>query len=155
MTLKSKKTVYILSAILFVVIAFTINFQAITNNNIKRTQEEHFISHIASASQSFGEYKETGYTFMYEDALMELHSASSIALLLKDEDAYQGLHGVLLSIVGTYHSFPEDLVLFTDEIMSALNDFSIHHDEENLYIKLNVIDNKLTAMMFERAEKVE
>lgn len=92
---------------------------------------------------------------MYEDALMELHSASSIALLLKDEDAYQGLHGVLLSIVGTHHSFPEDLALFTDEIMSALNDFSIHHDEENLYIKLNVIDNKLTAMMFERAEKVE
>ena len=78
-----------------------------------------------------------------------------IALMLKDEDAYQGLHGVLLSMVGTYHSFPEDLVLLTDEIMSALNDFSIHHDEENLYIKLNVIDNKLTAMMFERAEKVE
>ena len=155
MTLKSKKTVYILSAILFVVIAFTITFQAITISNMKKTQEEHFISHISSAAQSFSEYKETGYTFMYEDALMELHSASSIALLLKDDDAYRGLHGVLLSIVGTHHSFPEDLALFTDEIMSALNDFSIHHDAENLYTKLNIIDNKLTAMMFERAKEIE
>ncbi|MBE6913288.1 MAG: hypothetical protein E7473_12280 [Ruminococcaceae bacterium] len=155
MTLKSKKTVYILSAILLVAIAFTITFQAITISNMKKTQKEHFISHIASAAQSLGEYKETGYTFMYEDALMELHSASSIALLLKEEDAYQGLHGVLLSIVGTHHSFPEDLVLFTDEIMSALNDYSTNHNTENLYTKLNNIDNKLTAMMFERAEKVE
>ncbi len=155
MTLKNKRVVCILSAILVVVIAFTITFQAMTISNMKKTQEEHFISHIASAAQSFGEYKETGYVFMYEDALMELHSASGIALLLKDDDAYRGLHGVLLSIVGTYHSFPEDLALFNDEIAAALNDFSIHHDEENLYIKLNVIDNKLTAMMFERTEKVE
>lgn len=155
MTLKNKRVVCILSAILVVVIAFTITFHAMTISNMKKTQEEHFISHIASAAQSFGEYKETGYTFMYEDALMELHSASSIALLLKDDDAYQGLHGVLLSIVGTYHSFPEDLTLFNDGIMSALNDYSTHHNAENLYTKLNNIDNKLTAMMFERAEKVE
>ncbi len=150
----SKRTKLILIIVAFAV-AFIIAFQAFTIYNMKKAQEEQFRSHIAVAAQSFGEYKATGYDFMYENALMELHSASSVALLLEEDDSYKGLHGVLLSIVGTHHSFPEDLALFTDELYAILNHFSINHDTEDLYAKLNDIDNTLTAMMMERAEKVE
>ncbi len=131
------------------------HFPKLHDPHLKKEQEEQFSSHIALAAQRFGEYKETGYDFMYEDALMELHSASSVALLLEEDNSYKGLHGVLLSIVGTHHSFPEDLVLFTDELYAILNHFSINHDTEDLYAKLNDIDNTLTGMMMERAEKVE
>lgn len=150
----SKRMKIVLIAVAFMT-ACMITFQAITIHNMKQEQEGQFYSHIAVAAQSFGEYKETGYVFMYEDALMELHSASSIALLMEDNDAYKGIHGVLNSIVGTYHSAPDDLALFTDEILEVLNDFSTHHNAENLYTKLNSIDNQLTAMMMERAERVE
>lgn len=150
----SKRMKILLVAVAFVT-AFAITFQAFTIHKMKKEQEKQFYAHIAAAAQSFVEYKETGYVFMYEDALMELHSASSIALLVEDDDAYKSIHGVLLSIVGRYHSSPDDLALFDDEIILALNDFAIHHDAENLYTKLNSVDNKLTAMMMERAEKVE
>ena len=92
---------------------------------------------------------------MYEDGLMELHSASSIALLLDDASEYKRVHSVLLSIIGTYHSFPDDLALYIDEIIEILKDYSDHHNVENLYIRLKSVDNQLTAMMAERAEKVE
>ena len=120
---------------------------------MKKAQEEQFRSHIALAAQSFGEYKTTGYDFMYEDALMELHSASSVALLLEEDDSYKGLHGVLLSIVGTHHSFPEDLVLFTDELYAILNHFSINHDAEDLYTKLKYIDKKFNELQTQEALK--
>ncbi len=149
------KRIKLILTIATLAVAFVIAFQAFTIYNMKKSQEEQFRSHIAVAAQSFGEYKATGYDFMYEDALMELHSASSVALLLEKDDAYQGLHVVLLSIAGTHHSFPEDLALFTDELYAILNHFSINHDTEDLYAKLNDIDNTLTAMMMERAEKVE
>lgn len=129
-------------------------FQAITIHNTKKEQKLQFCTHIAAAAQSFVEYQETGYVFMYEDALMELHSASSIALLLEDNDPYKSIHGVLLSLIGTYHSSPNELMLFTDEIIAVFEDFSTHENVENLYTKLNSIDNQLTAMMMERAEKV-
>lgn len=145
-----------LLAVLFVIVIFSVViFQAITINNITQTQEDHFYAHIVAAVNSLEEYQETGYKFMYEDGLMELHSASSIALLLDDVSEYKGVHGVLLSIVGTYHSFPDDLALYIDEIIEILKDYSNHHNVENLYIKLKNIDNQLTAMMAERAEKVE
>ena len=150
-----KKIKYVSMVVLVAVIVATIIFQATTIHNMKETQEEHFRGHIASALNSLEEYKETGYIFLYEDALMELHSASSIALLLKDDDAYNGMHNVLLSIIGTYHTFPEDLAFFNDELIDVLNDFSSHHNVENLYTKLNGIDNQLTAMMAGRLEKVE
>ena len=150
-----KKIIYVSAVVLVAVIAFTIAFQAMTIHNMKKTQEDQFRGHIASAVYSFEEYQETGYVFMYEEALMELHSASSIALLLKDEDDYKGMNNVILSIVGTYHTFPEDLALFNDELIDVLNDFSVHHDVENLYTKLNSIDNRLEAMLAERLEKVE
>lgn len=147
---------YRIVAIALVCIAvFTITFQTISIHKIKETQKEQFYGHIASAANGLEEYKETGYAFLYEDALMELHSASSIALLLKDDDAYKGMHNVLLSIVGTYHTFPEDLALFNDDLIDVLNNFSIHHDVENLYTKLNSIDNRLEAMLADRLEKVE
>lgn len=133
----------------------TVIFQAVAIHNMKESQEEQFRAHIASAKQSFEEYQETGYGFMYDDALMELHSASSVALLLQDDDAYQGVHGVLLSIIGTHHSFPEDLALYIDELIEVLDDFETHHNAENLYTKLKVIDNRLTAMLADRLEKVE
>lgn len=144
-----------LSIVMALLIIVIIAHQASTIHTMKETQEEQFNAHIASAAQSFIEYKETGYIFVYEDALMELHSASSIALLLKSEDEYRGVHGVILSIVGTYHSFPEDLALFTDELIEVLDDFETHHNVENLYTKLNSIDNRLAAMLAERLEKVE
>ena len=148
-------TYRIVAVALIFIAVFTITFQTISIYKTKKAQEEQFSGHIASAAISLEEYTETGYVFLYEDALMELHSASSIALLLKDDDAYKGMHNVLLSIVGTYHTFPEDLALFNDELIDVLNDFSSHHDVENLYTKLNGIDNQLTAMMAERLEKVE
>ena len=150
-----KKIKYVSMVVLVAVIVATIIFQATTIHNMKETQEEQFRGHIASALNSLEEYKETGYVFLYEDALMELHSASSIALLLKDDDAYNGMHNVLLSIIGTYHTFPEDLAFFNDELIDVLNDFSSRHNVENLYTKLNGIDNQLTAMMAGRLEKVE
>ena len=150
-----KKIKYVSMVVLVAVIVATIIFQATTIHNMKEMQEEQFRGHIASALNSLEEYKETGYVFLYEDALMELHSASSIALLLKDDDAYNGMHNVLLSIIGTYHTFPEDLAFFNDELIDVLNDFSFHHNVENLYTKLNGIDNQLTAMMAGRLEKVE
>ena len=149
-----KRTKLILVIAAFAVV-FIIAFQAFTIHNMKKAQEERFRSHIALAAQSFGEYKVTGYDFMYEDALMELHTASGIARLLEEDPSYQGLHGVLLSIVGTHHSFPEDLPLFTDELYAILNYFSMDHDTEDLYAKLKDIDHSLTSMMMERAEKVE
>ncbi len=136
------------------VVAFIIAFQAFMIHNMKNAQEERFCSHIANATQSFGEYKETGYYFMYENALMELHTASGIARLLEDDPAYKGLHGVLLSIVGIHHSFPEDLALFTDELYAILNHYSINHDTEDLHKKLKDIDNTLTDMLMDRAVKV-
>ena len=136
-------------------VAFVIAFQAFTIHNMKNAQEEQFASHIALAAQSMGEYQKTGYEFMYDDALMELHTASGIARLLEEDPAYQGLHGVLLSIVGTHHTFPEDLALFTDEIYAILNHFSTNLDTKNLYAKLKEIDRTLTGMLMERAEKVE
>ena len=145
---------WLLILVAFVAIGILI-FQGFTIHDLKEEQEEQFASHIALAAQQFGEYKKTGYDFMYEDALMELHSASSVALLLEDNDSYKGLHGVLLSIVGTYYSFPEDLALFTDELYAILDHFSVNHDAEDLYAKLNQIDNTLTGMMMERAEKAE
>ncbi len=102
---------------------------------MKNAQEEQFCSHISNASQSFGEYKETEYDLMYENALMELHTASGIARLLEDDPAYKGLHGVLLSFVGSHHSFPENLALFTDELHAILNHCSINHDTEDLHKK--------------------
>ena len=90
---------------------------------------------------------------MYENALMELHTASGIARLLKDDPAYKGLPGVLLSIVGSHHSFPEDLALFTDELYAILNHYSINHDAEDLCKKLKDIDNTLTEMMMDRTKK--
>ena len=145
-----------LLAVLFVIVIFSvIIFQAITINNINQTQEDHFYAHIVAAANSLEEYQETGYKFMYEDGLMELHSASSIALLLDDASEYKGLHSVLLSIIGTYHSFPDNLALYIDEIIEILKDYSNHHNVENLYIRLKNIDNQLIAMMVKRAEKVE
>ncbi|MBR6825623.1 MAG: hypothetical protein IKM59_03645 [Oscillospiraceae bacterium] len=149
------KRIKLLMMIAALAVAFVIAFQAFTIYNTKEAQEEQFRSHIALAAQSFGEYKATGYDFMYEDALIELHTASGIARLLEEDPSYQGLHGVLLSIVGTHHSFPEDLALFTDELYAILNHFSINHDTEDLYTKLKDIDHTLTGMMMERAEKVE
>ncbi len=149
------KRIKLILMIAALAVAFVIAFQAFTIHSIKKSQAERFRSHIAVAAQSFGEYKATGYDFMYEDALMELHSASSVALLLEEDDSYKGLHGVLLSIVGTHHSFPEDLALFTDELYAILNHFSINHDTEDLYAKLNDIDNTLTGMMMERTVKAE
>ena len=136
-------------------VAFVIAFQAFTIHNIKKAQEEQFRSHIALAAQSLGEYQKTGYEFMYDDALMELHTASGIARLLEEDPSYQGLHGVLLSIVGTHHSFPEDLALFTDELYGILNHFTTNHDTEVLYAKLKDIDDTLTDMMMDRAVKVD
>ncbi len=145
---------WLLIVVAFVAIGLII-FQSFTIHNLKKEQEEQFSSHIALAAQRLGEYKETRYDFMYEDALMELHSTSSVALLLEHNDSYKGLHGVLLSIVGTYYSFPEDLALFTDELYAILDHFSVNHDAEDLYAKLNQIDNTLTGMMMDRTEKVD
>lgn len=150
-----RKQMKILLIAVVLVSAFVIAFQAVRIHHMKKQQEDQFYAHIAVAAQRFGEYKETGYVFMYEDALMELHSASSIAHLLGDGEAYESIYVVLLSIVGTYHSSPDDLALFTDDIIVALNDFTTYHDVENLYTKLNGIDKQLTAMMMERAEKVK
>ena len=150
-----RKRIKLILTIAALAVAFVIAFQAFTIHNIKNTQEEQFASHIALAAQSLGEYQKTGYEFMYDDALMELHTASGIARLLEEDPAYQGLHGVLLSIVGTHHTFPEDLALFTDEIYAILNHFSTNLDTKNLYAKLKEIDRTLTGMLMERAEKVE
>ncbi len=150
-----RKRIKLILMIAALAVAFVIVFQSFTIHNMKKAQEEQFLSHIALAAQSLGEYQKTGYEFMYDDALMELHTASGIARLLEEDPSYQGLHGVLLSIVGTHHSFPEDLSLFTDELYAILNHFSINHDTEDLYAKLKDIDNTLTGMMMERAEKVD
>lgn len=150
-----RKRIKLILTIAALAVAFVIAFQAFTIHNIKNTQEEQFASHIALAAQSLGEYQKTGYEFMYDDALMELHTASGIARLLEEDPAYQGLHGVLLAIVGTHHTFPEDLALFTDEIYAILNHFSTNLDTKNLYAKLKEIDRTLTGMLMERAEKVE
>ena len=72
---------WLLILVAFVAIGILI-FQGFTIHDLKEEQEEQFASHIALAAQQFGEYKKTGYDFMYEDALMELHSGSSVALLL-------------------------------------------------------------------------
>lgn len=144
-----------LLGVFVIVILSVVIFQAITINGINKTQEEHFCAHIVAAVNSLEEYQETGYVFLYEDALMELHSASSIALLLKDDDAYKGMNNVLLSIVGTYYSFPEDLALFNDELIDVLNNYSTHRNAETLYTKLSSIDNRLKVMLSERLEKAK
>ena len=149
------KRIKLILTIAALAVAFVIAFQAFTIHNMKKSQKEQFASHIALAAQSLGEYQKTGYEFMYDDALMELHTASGIARLLEEDPAYQELHGVLLSIVGTHHTFPEDLALFTDEIYAILNHFSTNLDTKNLYAKLKEIDRTLTGMLMERAEKVE
>ncbi len=82
------KRIKLILTIAALAVAFVIAFQAFTIHNMKKAQEEQFRSHIALAAQSFGTYKATGYDFMYEDALMELHSASSVALLLDKDNAY-------------------------------------------------------------------
>ncbi len=150
-----RKRIKLILTIAALAVAFVIAFQAFTIHNMRKAQEKQFASHIALAAQSLGEYQKTGYEFMYDDALMELHTASGIARLLEEDPAYQGLHGVLLSIVGTHHTFPEDLALFTDEIYAILNHFSTNLDTKNLYAKLKEIDRTLTGMLMERAEKVE
>ncbi|MBQ7336588.1 MAG: hypothetical protein IJW92_08980 [Clostridia bacterium] len=147
-----RKIIVAISAIVLIGLAVTVIVQAASIYTIKNDQELKFQSHISSAVYSLEEYKETGYGFKYQDALMELHSAASIANLLQDRDEYEGMQGVLLSIVGTYYSFPEDLALFTDELIEVLNAFIVHHNVENLYTKLIGINNRLTAMLFERLE---
>lgn len=150
-----KKALIILGAVILVFLVIAIITQAVSIYKIRNEQKLKFQSLIAGAAHALEQYKETGHAFQYQEALMELHSAASIALLLQDEDNYKGVHEVLLSIVGTYHSFPEDLALFTDELIDVLQDFDTHHNVENLYTKLNTINNRLTALLAERLKTVE
>lgn len=150
-----RKYCIVFCTVILIGLAAAVIVQAFSIHKLKKEQEDQFRFCLATAVQSFEEYKETGYEFMYEHALFNLHSAASVATLMLDDDEYEGMHGVLLSLCGAHFSAPEDFLLFTDEIVKVLKDFEKHQNVENLYIKLNMIDNKLTAMLFERAVKVE
>jgi len=150
-----KKRILTVGAIAIVIILITtLIVQAVSIHKMKQEQAAHFDQYLSSAVQSYEEYKRTGYEFQYEHAMFNLHSASSIALLL-DDDEYNGLHGVLQSLCGSYFSSPDDFALFMDEIVEILKDYESHKSAEALYTQLNNVDNRLFAMLLERTEKID
>jgi len=94
------------------------------------------------------------HTLTFMHLVLKFNSASSIALLL-DDDEYKGLHGVLQSLCGSYFSSPDDFTLFMDEIVEILKDYESHKSAEALYTQLNNVDNRLFAMLLERTEKID
>ena len=143
-----------------VILAMAITFvaQCVNVSKIKKEQQLYFDSELNTVSHQIKEYKLTGHEFLLENVVACIHSSSMIANLINEsskDDEWQTIHMRLYSIEGAYYSDRDGFMLFIDELADVINRYDEHKSVGFLVDKLTSIDNRLTAMLYEKTTKAE
>ena len=153
-----KRILLIINIVVILAMAIAIVAQCVNVSKIKNEQQSYFDSELNTVSHQIKEYKLTGHEFLLENAVACIHSSSMIANLINEssnDDEWQTIHMRLYSIEGAYYSDRESFMLFIDELADVINKYDEHKSVGFLVDKLTSIDNRLTAMLYEKATKVE
>ena len=153
-----KHILLIINIVVILAMAIAIIAQWVNVSKIKSQEQSYFDSELNTVSYQIKEYKLTGHEFLLENAVACIHSSSMIANLINEssnDDEWQTIHMRLYSIEGAYYSDRESFMLFIDELADVINRYDEHKSVGFLVDKLTSIDNRLTAMLYEKATKIE
>ena len=153
-----KRILLIINIVVILAMAIAIVAQCINVTKKKNEQQSYFHSELNTLSHQIKEYKLTGHEFLLENAVACIHSSSMIANLINEssnDDEWQTIHMRLYSIEGDYYSDRESFMLFIDELADVIDKYDEHKSVGFLVDKLTSIDNRLTAMLYEKTTKVE
>ena len=156
--MEKKHILLIINIVVILAMAIAIIAQWVNVSKIKGQEQSYFDSELNTVSYQIKEYKLTGHEFLLENAVACIHSSSMIANLINEssnDDEWQTIHMRLYSIEGAYYSDRESFMLFIDELADVINRYDEHKSVGFLVDKLTSIDNRLTAMLYEKATKIE
>ena len=153
-----KHILLIINIVVILAMAIAIIAQWVNVSKIKSQEQSYFDSELNTVSYQIKEYKLTGHEFMLENSVACIHSSSMIAKLINqsiNDDEWHTIHMSLSSIEGAYYSDRESFMLFIDELADVIDKYDEHKSVGFLVDKLTSIDNRLTAMLYEKTTKVE